>query len=233
MGVTELRPGVSWADFYTENGKEWLYWLIPTLAKEITVLPCFLYTPPSLGLKPRTSAPPTTPKAYADFLDVIITDLGEHFEYVELWNEPNNKLEYDYTLDQNWFTFAEMIGGAAFWARKRGKKTVLGGMSPVDPNWLQLMFDRGVMQYIDAVGIHGFPDVFDQLWDGWEENINAVREILKANNSQAEIWITEAGFSTWQHDEYKHDCQYNSSNCKVRTLDSRRFGVKNTCSFLR
>jgi CDP-paratose 2-epimerase len=203
LGVTELRTGISWADFYSEKGKEWIYWLIPTLAKEVKVLPCFTYTPPSLGLKPRTSAPPATPKAYADFLDVIITDLGEHFEYVELWNEPNNKLEYDYTLDHNWFTFAEMVGGAAYWAKHRGKKTVLGGMSPVDPNWLQLMFDRGVMPYIDVVGIHGFPDVFDQLWEGWGEQIKAVRNILNANNSKAELWITEAGFSTWQHDEFK------------------------------
>ncbi|MDX5347076.1 MAG: SDR family NAD(P)-dependent oxidoreductase, partial [Hymenobacteraceae bacterium] len=107
------------------------------------------------------------------------------------------------TLDKNWFKFAEMIGGAAYWAQQRGKKTVLGGMSPIDPNWLQLMFDRGVMQYIDAVGIHGFPDVFDQLWDGWDENVQAVRQVLQENNSEAELWITEAGFSTWQHDEFK------------------------------
>ncbi|WP_026464321.1 GDP-mannose 4,6-dehydratase [Adhaeribacter aquaticus] len=203
LGVTELRTGISWADYYTPAGKDWYDWLIPRLAKEVNLLPCFLYTPPSLGLAPRTSSPPATPKAFADFLDIIITDLGEHFEWVELWNEPNNKLEYDYTLDKSWFRFAEMVGGAAYWAKQRGKKTALGGMSPIDPNWLQLMFDRGVMQYIDAVGIHGFPDVFDQLWEGWEENVAKVQDVLVQNNSAAQIWITEAGFSTWQHDEYK------------------------------
>jgi CDP-paratose 2-epimerase len=203
LGVTELRTGISWADYFTPAGKEWYTWLLPKLAQQVRVLPCFLYTPPSLGLAPRTSSPPANPKAYADFLDVFITDLGQHFEWVELWNEPNNKVEYDYTLDHHWFLFAEMVGGAAYWARQRGKKTVLGGMSPVDPNWLQLMFDRGVMAYIDAVGIHGFPDVFDQLWEGWQANIAKVKQVLAQNNSQAEIWITEAGFSTWQHDEFK------------------------------
>lgn len=203
LGVNELRTGISWADYYTLEGREWYNWLIPKLAAEVKLLPCFLYTPPSLGVAPRTSSPPVTPKAYADFIDVIITDLGEHFEWVELWNEPNNKVEYDYTLDKHWFRFAEMVGGAAYWAKKRGKKTALGGMSPVDPNWLQLMFDRGVMQYIDAVGIHGFPDVFDQMWEGWETNIAKVQEVLRDNNAQPEIWITEAGFSTWQHDEFK------------------------------
>ena len=203
IGVTELRTGISWADYYSPQGKDWYDWLIPTLARQVKVLPCFLYTPPSLGLKPKTSSPPARPKDFADFLDIILTELGEHFEWVELWNEPNNKIEYDYTLDKHWFLFAEMVGGAAHWAQKRGKKTLLGGMSPVDPNWLQLMFDRGVMQYIDAVGIHGFPDVFDQQWEDWDTYVKAVRQVLQENGSTAQIWITEVGFSTWQHDELK------------------------------
>lgn len=203
LGVTELRTGVSWADYYTEEGKAWYNWLIPTLAREVNVLPCFLYTPPSIAERPRTSAPPKDKKAYADFLDVFITELGEHFEWVELWNEPNNKVEYDFTLDYGWYKFAEMVGGAAYWCKQRGKKTLLGGMSPIDPNFLHTMYERGVMQYIDAVGIHGFPDVFDQMWDGWEENIRAVREVMAQHNGTTELWITEAGFSTWQHDEFK------------------------------
>ncbi|WP_299824096.1 GDP-mannose 4,6-dehydratase [uncultured Pontibacter sp.] len=209
LGVTELRTGVSWADYYTPEGKDWYDWLIPTLAKEVNLLPCFLYTPPSIGEKPRTSSPPKNKKAYADFLDMFITRHGEHFEWVELWNEPNNQIEYDFTHDYGWTKFAEMIGGAAYWCKQRGKKTLLGGMSPIDPNWLQVMFERGVMQHIDAVGIHGFPYVFDQMWDGWEENIKAVREVLDQHNCKAELWITEAGFSTWQHDEYKQLQEFN------------------------
>jgi len=211
LGVKELRTGVSWADYYTAEGKAWYDWLIPTLAKEVTLLPCFLYTPPSIGEKPRTSAPPQDRKAYADFLDVFITELGEHFEWVELWNEPNNQVEYDFTLDYGWYKFAEMVGGAAYWCKQRGKKTALGGMSPIDPNWLHVMFERGVMQYIDAVGIHGFPHVFDQQWDGWESNVNAVRAVLDQYGSKAELWITEAGFSTWQHDEYKQLQEFKSA----------------------
>jgi len=203
LGVTELRTGISWADYYTPEGKDWYKWLMPTLAKEVNLLPCFLYTPPCIGERRRTSAPPKDKKAYADFLDVFITDHGQHFEWVELWNEPNNQVEYDFTLDYGWNKFAEMVGGAAYWCQQRGKKTLLGGMSPIDPNWLQVMFERGVMPYIDAVGIHGFPHVFDQMWDGWEENIKAVRQVLDQHGSRAELWITEAGFSTWQHDEFK------------------------------
>ena len=203
LGVTQFRTGVSWADYVVDGGPEWYDWLMPTLAQELEVLPCFVYTPPSLGIRPKTSSPPRVAKDYADFLDVFITRHGEHFDWVELWNEPNNRTEYDFTLDYAWNKFGEMVGGAAYWAQQRGKKTVLGGMAPVDPNWLESMFEHGVMQYIDAVGMHGFPDVFDQLWDGWEVNVAALREVMDQHDCKAEIWITEAGFSTWQYDEYK------------------------------
>ncbi|WP_324670671.1 SDR family NAD(P)-dependent oxidoreductase [Hymenobacter sp. GOD-10R] len=203
LGVTELRTGVSWADFYAEGGREWYHWLLPTIAREVHLLPYFSQTPPALGVRPKTSAPPVQPKLYADFLDVFITELGEYFDWVELWNEPNNRAEYDYTLDYGWFKFAEMVGGAAYWAKQRGKKTVLGGMNPIDPTWLHLLFERGVMQYIDAIGVHGFPDVYDQQWEGWEENVALVRQVLDQHNCSAEVWITAAGFSTWNYDEYR------------------------------
>jgi CDP-paratose 2-epimerase len=203
LGVEELRTGISWADWHTGKGEGWYQWLLPRLAREVNVLPCFLYTPPSLGIVPKTSAPPRIPKAYADFIDVMITRFGKYFEWVELWNEPTNISEWDWTIDPSWQVFAEMIGGAAYWVRQRGKKTVLAGMSPIDPNWLQLMIHQGVIDYIDVVGIHGFPGTWEQTWEGWEKSISRLRAMLDQHGSKAEIWITEAGFSTWQHNEYK------------------------------
>jgi CDP-paratose 2-epimerase len=32
LGITELRTGISWAEYYTPAGKEWFDWLIPHLA---------------------------------------------------------------------------------------------------------------------------------------------------------------------------------------------------------
>lgn len=203
LSFKELRTGVSWADYHTKEGEKWFNWLIPTLAKEINILPCFLYTPPSLGIEPKTSSPPKNPKDYADFLDVMVKRFDKYFEWVELWNEPNNRTEYDYTLDHNWEVFSEMIGGAAYWMKQMGKKTVLGGMSPIDPNWLEMMYRRDVMKYIDAVGVHGFPSVFDTMWEGWETNIHRVNDVIKNFEGNQEIWITETGFSTWQYDEQR------------------------------
>lgn len=201
LGVTELRTGISWADWHTPEGEAWYAWLFPQLARRVNVLPCFLYTPPSWGIAPKTSAPPRQLRSYADFLDLMIKRFGKHFEWVELWNEPNNVREWDVTLDPYWLGFSEMAGAAAFWAKKCGKKTALGGLSPIDPNWLRLMGDRGLLPHIDAIGIHGFPVSSENNWEGWATPIARCREVLDEFNPEAQIWITETGYSTWRHDE--------------------------------
>ncbi len=201
LGVQHVRTGVSWADWHTPEGQQWYRWLLPRLASQAELLPCFLYTPPTLGLAAKTSSPPRDPEVYADFIDQMITLFGRHFEWIEFWNEPNNLREWDITLDPEWRIFSEMVGGAAYWAKHRGRKTVMGGISPIDPNWVRLMFERGVMEYIDAVGVHGFPGTFDYSWDGWKQSIGRVREVVRRHGSKAEVWITETGFSTRRHDE--------------------------------
>ncbi len=201
LNVTHLRTGVSWADWMTKEGEAWYAWLLPRLAAEVEILPCVVYTPPSLGIAWKTSSPPRDPKWYADFIDVLITRFGDTFEWIELWNEPNNLREWDVTLDPEWKVFSAMIGGAAFWAHQRGKKTVLGGPGPIDPHWIRLMCERGVMGQIDAVGVHGFPVTFEFHWEGWAANIARVRDVLDKHGSPAELWITETGYSTWRHDE--------------------------------
>ncbi|MDF4025911.1 NAD-dependent epimerase/dehydratase family protein [Luteibacter sp. PPL201] len=203
LGVRHLRFGISWADFFREGGPAWYDWLVPRLAAHFELLPCFLYTPPSLGEVPSTASPPRRLKDYADFLDVCIDRYGAHFEYVELWNEANNLIEWNYGLDRSWLKFSEMVGNAAAWAKRRGKKTVLGGMSPIDAHWLQTMFDNGLMPYIDVVGVHGFPGSYDIPGQSWATRIDRVADVLRAHGHPGEIWMTETGYSTWRHDEFE------------------------------
>jgi CDP-paratose 2-epimerase len=200
IGVRELRTGISWADWHAPDGEAWYAWLFPQLSRRVNVLPCVLYTPPSLALAPKPNAPPRDPKDYADFIDVMITRFGKHFEWLEIWNEPNNLHGWDVTLDPYWFRFSKMAGAAAYWARQRGKKTLLGGLNPIDPNWLRLMGERGLLQYIDAVGIHGYPDA-DPDWEGWAPHVQRVEQVLRRFNPDARVWITATGYSTWRHDE--------------------------------
>ena len=201
LGIKNLRTGVSWADYFTEDGETWYDWLIPYLSEHFEILPCFLYTPPSIGVVEKASSPPKNPKDFADFVDKIIHRHGEHFEYVELWNEPNNRSEYDYLYDESWTIFTEMIRMASHWARHLGKKTVLGGMSPIDPNWLRHIASQGALEFIDVIGIHGFADVFENHWEGWEVKAAQVNGVLNEYDVSPKIWITETGYSTWRYDE--------------------------------
>ncbi|HLS67916.1 MAG TPA: SDR family NAD(P)-dependent oxidoreductase [Kiloniellales bacterium] len=204
LGASRLRTHLSWADFHTDEGPRWYDWLIPRLAARLELLPCIHYTPPSLSRTGGTSGPPERLQDLADFVDQVIDRYGAHFTHLELWNEPNNLLDWDWRIDQGWQLFAEMVGSAAYWANQRGKKPVLGAPCPFDLNWFDLMGQQGVLAEVSAVGIHGFPGTWDSekgVWQGWEELIAQTRDLLAHYNPAAEVWITEAGYSTWRHDE--------------------------------
>jgi CDP-paratose 2-epimerase len=197
LNIQQLRTGISWADCYSPGGLAWYDWLIPKLAKELDLLPCITYTPPSIAIASSTAAPPKRLQDYADFVDFIINRYGKYFEYVELWNEPNNRFDWDFSLDPEWKLFSKMIGMAAYWVRQQGKKAVLGGMSPVDEKWINLIGNQGVLSHIDVVGIHGFPGTWDVgHWMGWDYLMEITREAI-APFSDSKIWITETGASTW------------------------------------
>lgn len=219
LNITHLRTNISWSDWQRPDAKEWYGWLFKTLAAKVEVMPCIMHTPASLGMSEAPSAPPKEPNSFADFVGTIIDEYGQHFEYIELWNEPNNPLMYDHSLDPDWTVFAEMIRAAANLCQQKGKKAVLGGMSPVDSQWLQQMFDFKALEHIDVLGMHGHPDVFDYNWKGWDTPIGKIRDVMAVNNSSAELWITEAGFSTWQKNELRQVKEFiEATNAKTERV---------------
>jgi CDP-paratose 2-epimerase len=215
LGVRHLRTGVSWADYHRRGVAAWYDWLLPTLARHFELLPCVLYVPPSISRSKTTAGPPEDPKAYADFLDVLVTRHGRHFDAIELWNEPNNLADWDWRLDPQWQVFADMIVRAAHWMRHKGKRTVLGGMCPLDLNWLRLVAERGGLAEIDVVGLHGFPGTWESAstsWRSWPEQVDAVRRLLAERGLDPGLWITETGYSTWRFDAL------NQIDCLLATL---------------
>lgn len=203
IGVNRLRTHLSWADYHTVEGRAWYDWLMPKLSSEVELLPCVHYTPPSLSENGKSNGPPKDLQALADFADEIITRYGAHFEALELWNEPNNLLDWDWRLDNDWVKFCTMLGMAAHWTKARGKKAVLGGLCPTDQNLLRVMGERGLFEHLDVVGIHGFPGTWDSeeaAWDGWEDLLAATRATVSPFNPNLEFWITETGYSTWRRD---------------------------------
>ena len=120
-------------------------------------------------------------------------------EAVMLWNEPNNLSHWDFKIDPDWKMFAEMTIAAAKSIRSVNPDLpiVLGGISPIDPNFIQLMGTHGVLDAVDVVAVHGFP--LD--WNHWQVNewpskIDEIRAVTKRP-----VWISEIGASSFGAEE--------------------------------
>jgi beta-xylosidase len=120
-------------------------------------------------------------------------------EAVMLWNEPNNLSHWDFSLDPRWEKFAQMVIMAADAVRKLNPdvKIVLGGISPIDPKFMQLMVAQGVLDAVDVVAVHGFPLDWNH-WSihDWPCKIDEIRAITKKP-----IWVSEAGVSSFGAEE--------------------------------
>ncbi|MCB0123761.1 MAG: family 1 glycosylhydrolase [Caldilineaceae bacterium] len=204
LGLTHLRTGISWADFLRPKGEIWYDWQIQTLHDAgLELLLSVWHVPPSLAEGGTCASPPRRLQDYADFIDQVISRYGDQLTALELWNEPNNRYKWNFVdFDPQWAKFGEMAGKAAYWAQHRGTTTVLGGMIPVDHTWLQLMASYGVLDYIDIVAIHGFPEMWWEnapnwewyrTWHGWSAKVATIA----AHAGGRPIWITETGLATW------------------------------------
>ena len=211
-GVTHLRTGVSWADWHRPGGRDWHRWLLETLL-EFDLLVSVWHTPPSLSENGRTTGPPRRLLDYADFLWLVLDELGDLFTTIELWNEPTGHHYWDFpNHDPLWKKFSFMVHHAAKEAKRQGFTTVLGGIVPVDESWLWMVRDEGALDHIDVLSVHGFPHMWGEGyldaegggdvragwddpddWFGWAERIDRLRYVAEGRP----VWITETGLATW------------------------------------
>ncbi len=120
-------------------------------------------------------------------------------EAVVLWNEPNNLSHWNFHLDPDWTRFADLVKQGAQAVRRVNPdlQVVLGGVSSCDSDFLQKMSEHGVMPYVDAVGVHGFP--LD--WNHWQltEWPERLQEASKVAGKP--VWVTEVGVSSFGAEE--------------------------------
>lgn len=120
-------------------------------------------------------------------------------EAVMLWNEPNNLSHWDFELDPDWNIFSRMVraAGQAISMEAKGLTRVLGGISPIDPAFIQTLERGGALDEVDVVAIHGFPLDWNH-WSihEWPEKIEEIRAV-----TSRPIWITEVGVSTFGAEE--------------------------------
>jgi beta-xylosidase len=120
-------------------------------------------------------------------------------EAAMIWNEPNNKSHWDPELDPDWSRFGRMacLAGEAIAAEAPGLLRVLGGMSPIDPNFIANMAAKGVLDRVDVVAVHGFPLDWN-LWpiDEWPRKLDEIAAV-----TDLPIWVSEVGASSFGAEE--------------------------------
>jgi beta-xylosidase len=116
-------------------------------------------------------------------------------EAAMLWNEPNNKSHWDPEVDPDWSRFAEMaiLAGRAIRKVNPSLTRVLGGISPIDPQFIRGMQARGVLDHVDAIAVHGFPLDWNH-WqiEQWPEKLAEVQSV-----TALPVWISEVGVSSF------------------------------------
>jgi len=120
-------------------------------------------------------------------------------EAVMFWNEPNNKSHWDFEIDREWCAYAHMVrlAAAAVEAEDARPLRCLGGISPIDPDFIRNMRAQGVLERLDLVAVHGFPLDWNhwqiQEWPAKLEEIQAVAE--------RPVWVSEVGVSSFGAEE--------------------------------
>ena len=120
-------------------------------------------------------------------------------EAVKIWNEPNNKSHWDPNLDPEWDAFAAMttLACQAIAAENSGLTRVLGGMSPIDPTFIQRLAEKGALDLVDVVAVHGFPLDWN-LWPihDWPAKLAEIQAV-----TDKPVWVTEVGVSSFGAEE--------------------------------
>ena len=203
LGCTHLRTGISWADFVRPGGEDWYRTQMRELAG-LDVLACVNFTPPSISKGGACNSPPRRLGDFADWVGQILDLYGEFISAVELWNEPNVPVYWDYhNWDGDFRSIAIMTAGAAEECKKAGVPAVLGGISGVNHGYLGWLRGWGALQTVDVLAVHQFPGMWwpgRPAWTlprdfrgGWEGTMTQLDRHADGRPS----WVTETGFATY------------------------------------
>jgi beta-xylosidase len=120
-------------------------------------------------------------------------------EAAMFWNEPNNLSHWDFEMDPDWAAFAAMtrLASQAVSSERKKLTRVLGGISPIDPKFIVNMEQKGVLEWMDAVAVHGFP--LD--WNHWQIQEWPARLAEIQAVTRLPTWVSEVGVSSFGADE--------------------------------
>jgi beta-xylosidase len=121
-------------------------------------------------------------------------------EAAMIWNEPNNKSHWDPELDPEWEIYARTVAeaGRAIDAANPSVTRVLGGISPIDPHFINRLNGRGALDEVDVIAVHGFPLDWN-LWpiNEWPDRIAEIEAVAPDHD----VWVTEVGVGSFGAEE--------------------------------
>ncbi|MBP1804916.1 beta-xylosidase [Rubellimicrobium aerolatum] len=119
---------------------------------------------------------------------------------VMFWNEPNNKSHWDPEIDPDWSQFSRMVNlaGRAVADVNPGMTRVLGGISPIDPNYILRLKEQGVLDHVDVLAVHGFPLDWN-LWQigEWPAKVAEIEAVAPGHP----VWVSEVGVGSFGAEE--------------------------------
>jgi beta-xylosidase len=120
-------------------------------------------------------------------------------EAVMIWNEPNNLSHWDFQIDPGWAAFSDLArqAGAAIGRERPGLTRVMGGISPIDADFVRCLDQQGALEFVDVIAIHGFPLDWNH-WqiDEWPDRVAEIQAI-----TPLPVWVSEVGVSTFGAEE--------------------------------
>jgi len=120
-------------------------------------------------------------------------------EAVMLWNEPNNLSHWNFEIDPGWAIFGRMVNltADAIRAERPQLKRVLGGISPIDPEFICMLRGHCVTSHVDIVAVHGFPlDWNHWTIHEWPQKLEEIRNV-----TNLPVWVSEVGVSSFGAEE--------------------------------
>jgi hypothetical protein len=170
--------------------------------------------------------PPDDPDAFANFLTLLLEEMGGSVSAIEVWNEPNLIREWDGVLAFNGGGYMTLFEPAyqAIRAYSPDIVIVTAGLAPTDGGtgagvndraFLNQMYGAGLGNYPDiAIGVHPFgwgnaPDLrccdpfVEQGWDDavqffFINTLEDYHSITNTNSHAVDLWLTEFGWATWE-----------------------------------
>lgn len=115
------------------------------------------------------------------------------------WNEPNNLSHWNFEIDPGWKIYAQMVNMAAdaVAAERPHLKRALGGISPIDAEFIRNMQRQCVLGRMNVVAVHGFPlDWNHWTIHEWPDKLNEIRAV-----TDLPLWVSETGVSTFGAEE--------------------------------